>query len=125
MLLIGNGPVITRNPSQPYLQEGCVTVRENKIVEVGTSKELRGKYPDASFLDAQGRVIMPGLINTHMHWYSSVARGMDLKAQSPHEFNEILERLWKKGVEGFVLGKQILFEKNEDYRTIIQKVRNI
>lgn len=32
---------------------------------------------------------------------------------------EILERLWKKGVEGFVLGKQILFEKNEDYRTII------
>ena len=38
---------------------------------------------------------------------------------------EILERLWKKGVEGFVLGKQILFEKNEDYRTIIQKVRNI
>ena len=94
MLLIGNGPVITRNPSQPYLQEGCVTVRENKIVEVGTSKELRGKYPDASFLDAQGRVIMPGLINTHMHCYSSFARGMDLKAQSPHEFNEILERLW-------------------------------
>ena len=38
---------------------------------------------------------------------------------------EILERLWKKGVEGFVLGKQILFEKNEDYRIIIQKVRNI
>ena len=38
---------------------------------------------------------------------------------------EILERLWKKGVEGFVLGKQILFKKNEDYRTIIQKVRNI
>ena len=38
---------------------------------------------------------------------------------------EILERFWKKGVEGFVLGKQILFEKNEDYRTIIQKVRNI
>lgn len=38
---------------------------------------------------------------------------------------EILECLWKKGVEGFVLGKQILFEKNEDYRTIIQKVRNI
>ena len=94
MLLIGNGPVITRNPSQPYLQEGCVAVRENKIVEIGTTMKLREKYPEASFLDAQGRVIMPGLINTHMHCYSSFARGMDLKAQSPHEFNEILERLW-------------------------------
>ena len=94
MLLIGNGSVITRNPSHPYLQEGCVAVRENKIVEIGTTMDLREKYPEASFLDAQGRVIMPGLINTHMHCYSSFARGMDLKAQSPHEFNEILERLW-------------------------------
>lgn len=38
---------------------------------------------------------------------------------------EILDRLWKKGVEGFVLGKQILFGQAEEYKTIIQKVREI
>ncbi|MGN1140824.1 MAG: ribulose-phosphate 3-epimerase [Oliverpabstia sp.] len=36
---------------------------------------------------------------------------------------EIMERLWQKGIEGFVLGKQILFGQTEDYKTIIDKVR--
>lgn len=36
---------------------------------------------------------------------------------------EIMERLWQKGIEGFVLGKQILFGQPEDYKTIIDKVR--
>ena len=94
MLLIGNGCLITRDPSRAFWDEGCVAIRENRIVEVGTTIDLQKKYPGESFIDAQGRVVMPGLINTHMHCYSSFARGMDLKAQSPHEFNEILERLW-------------------------------
>lgn len=94
MLLVGNGCLITREESRPLWMDGCVAVKSNKIIEVGITDELRGKYPGAFFVDAQGKVIMPGLINTHMHCYSSFARGMDLKAQSPHEFNEILDRLW-------------------------------
>jgi putative selenium metabolism protein SsnA len=104
MLVIGNGTLITRDPANPFFLEGCVAIRGNKIIELGTTEALRGKYPEASFVDAQGRVIMPGLINTHMHCYSSFARGMDLKAQSPHEFGEILERLWWR------LDKQLTLE---------------
>lgn len=36
---------------------------------------------------------------------------------------DILRRLWRKGVEGFVLGRQILFDQPEDYATIIRRVR--
>ncbi len=94
MLLVGNGCLLTRDPECPYVVDGCVAVQDNKIVEVGSTEDLWGAYSEASFIDARGRVIMPGLINTHMHCYSSFARGMDLKAQSPHEFNDILTRLW-------------------------------
>lgn len=38
---------------------------------------------------------------------------------------EILRRLWNKGVEGFVLGKQILFGQDESYGDIIRKVRSV
>lgn len=38
---------------------------------------------------------------------------------------DILRRLWRKGVEGFVLGRQILFDQPEDYATIIRRVRDI
>ncbi len=94
MLLIGNGYLVTRDTNNPLIPAGCVAIQANRIVEVGDTEALRGKHPSASFVDAHGGLIMPGLINTHMHCYSSFARGMDLKAQSPHEFNQILERLW-------------------------------
>ena len=45
-------------------------------------------------MDVGGKVIMPGLINTHMHLYSTFARGMALKDSPPTNFQEILERLW-------------------------------
>ncbi|RYD02334.1 hypothetical protein N752_25615 [Desulforamulus aquiferis] len=94
MLLVGNGRLITRHGDKPYLKDGCVAVRESLIVEVGTTSELKAKYPEASFLDAEGKLIMPGLINTHMHLYSTFARGMALKDAAPANFQEILERLW-------------------------------
>ena len=94
MLLIGNGRVVTRNPAAPVLENGCVAVQDHKIVAVAATAELRNQYPGAEWLDAGDRLIMPGLINAHMHCYSSFARGMDIKAQSPQQFQEILERLW-------------------------------
>jgi putative selenium metabolism protein SsnA len=45
-------------------------------------------------MDVGGRVIMPGLINGHMHLYSTFARGITLKDNPPDNFREILERLW-------------------------------
>lgn len=94
MLLIGNGNVITRDAAQPYVENGCVVIDKNLIVEVGDTQGMRSKYPGAAFMDAKGQVIMPGMINTHMHLYSTFARGMALKDAPPQNFVEILERLW-------------------------------
>lgn len=94
MLLIGNGKMVTRDRNQPYLADGCVVIEDHIIKEVGCTKELTRKYPDAEFIDAQGKVIMPGMINTHMHLYSTFARGMSSTEAPPQNFVEILERLW-------------------------------
>lgn len=94
MLLVGNGRVITRDSKKPYLADGCVAIKDNIIIEVGSTAALKEQYPDAPFMDARGRVIMPGMINTHMHLYSTFARGMALKDHPPKDFPEILQRLW-------------------------------
>ncbi len=94
MLLIGNGRLITRDDLMPYIENGGVAIQDNLIVEVGATPKLRQKYADAQFIDARNRVIMPGLINTHMHLYSTFARGLALKDDPPANFIEILERLW-------------------------------
>jgi putative selenium metabolism protein SsnA len=95
MLLIGNGTVITFDENSRVIYNGGIAVEEEEIMAVGETRELRSKYPKAVYKDVQGKIIMPGMINTHMHLYSTFARGMDLKTdQLPKNFVEILEKLW-------------------------------
>ncbi len=94
MLLIGPGRVITRDSSMPFLEHGGVAVSGDLIVEVGEWSALQSKYPGAEILNAHGGVIMPGLINTHEHIYSAMARGLSVKGYHPKGFLDILEGMW-------------------------------
>ncbi|MBU3180844.1 putative aminohydrolase SsnA [Clostridium psychrophilum] len=94
MLLIGNGKVITRDNARPIIDDGCIAVDENKIVEIGLTKDFKSKYSNAKFIDAKGKIIMPGFINTHMHYYSTFARGMANDSPPATKLSEILKGLW-------------------------------
>ena len=95
MLLLGNGTVITFDENSQVISNGGVVIEEEDIVAVGETEELLSKYPEVIYKDVRGKIIMPGMINTHTHLYSTFARGMDLKTdQPPKNFVEILEKLW-------------------------------
>ena len=94
MILVGNGNVITRDGSRPYIENGAVLLDGAKIVSVDTEKSLKSRYPDAAYIDAHGGIIMPGFINTHEHIYSALARGLSIKGYNPKGFLEILDGLW-------------------------------
>ena len=94
MLLAGTGTLITQDDHLPLIEDGCVAIQDGLIAEVGGTVDLRRRYPAAKFVNARCRMIMPGLINTHMHLYSTFARGMALKDEAPENFVQILERLW-------------------------------
>ncbi|RXG64923.1 chlorohydrolase, partial [Candidatus Atribacteria bacterium 1244-E10-H5-B2] len=95
MLIIGNGTVLTFDKVSGVISNGGVVIEEENVVAIGETKKLILKYPEAEYKDVQGKIIMPGMINTHMHLYSTFARGMDLKTdQPPKNFVEILEKLW-------------------------------
>ncbi|MDZ5034264.1 amidohydrolase family protein, partial [Clostridium perfringens] len=98
----------------------AVAIKDKVIVEVGDFESLKIKYKDFEFIDAKGKVIMPGLINTHHHIYSAFARGMDAKEDPAQNFNEILERLWWK------LDKKLTLEdtKYSAYTTYIDCIKN-
>ena len=95
MLLIGNGRLVTRDQGK-YIENGAVAIDGNLIVEVGETAALKQKYAQAEWIDANGGVIMPGMINTHNHIYSSFARGLSINNYNPHDFNDILEGMWWK-----------------------------
>lgn len=66
-LLVHSARVITVDGEDRVFPDGAVAVRGGAIVAVGRSDELRQRHPAASVLDAQGGLVLPGLIDTHLH----------------------------------------------------------
>lgn len=93
-ILIHNAIVITLDDSNQILADGGVYMEEDTIAAVGDSKQLLDRYPDAELWDAQGKLLMPGMICAHTHFYGAFARGMYIPGDPAKDFPEILQKLW-------------------------------
>jgi len=61
-----NGKIFTANPRQPYAE--AVSIRDGRIVAVGGRQEVSASVgSDAQVVDLQGRTLLPGLIDSHVH----------------------------------------------------------
>ncbi|MGH7539550.1 MAG: amidohydrolase [Gemmatimonadota bacterium] len=87
--LITGARVVTMDPDARILDEGAVAVADGAIVAVGSADELRG-LEAAESVDARGLLLMPGLVNAHVHTGDALFRGLveDLPLEP------WLERLW-------------------------------
>lgn len=94
MLIIGNGRVVTRDSANPYIESGAVAIEGTQIKKVGDLETLKKEFPDAEFIDAKGKIIMPAFINAHEHIYSAFARGMSVNGYDPKGFLDILDGMW-------------------------------
>ena len=70
-LLIRGGYVITMD-SAGDLDGGDVHVRDGLIQEIGTNLDV----PGAEIIDAGGKIVAPGLVDTHWHMWNTLLRGM-------------------------------------------------
>lgn len=74
-LLIRNALLLaTMDDERREFADGAVLIRGNRIEAVGSS----GRVPDSAdeIIDAQGCVVVPGLINTHHHMYQTLTRAV-------------------------------------------------
>jgi 5-methylthioadenosine/S-adenosylhomocysteine deaminase len=75
-LVIANGIVVTVDAERRVINPGSVAIRGNTIVAVGPAAQIAASYRAADTIDAAGRVVMPGLINTHTHAPMVLYRGL-------------------------------------------------
>ncbi len=63
------------------IENGAVLIRDEKIVAVGPTDELRASYKDEPTLDASGCVVMPGFVDPHTHliWAGDRAGEFEMK----------------------------------------------
>src|SRR5512146_2542685 len=65
------------------IENGAVLMRDEKIVAVASSDELRASYPEEPTLDASGCVILPGFVDPHTHliWAGDRAREFEMRLE--------------------------------------------
>ncbi|MEM1588817.1 MAG: amidohydrolase [Candidatus Bathyarchaeia archaeon] len=101
-ILIHGGTVITMKDGK-VIRDGAIVIEGENIVDVGETSEILRKYSRGyERIDARGKVIIPGLVNTHQHAAMSLLRGYadDLPLQ------EWLEK-WIWPIEGHMTAHDI------------------
>jgi len=90
-LLIKNGIIITLGEDPKVLYNHSVLIENGLIKKIAPAIEFKEMYDKE--IDAKGKVVLPGFINAHMHFYSTLVRGLG-KAKPSGNFVEVLENLW-------------------------------
>src|SRR4051794_11029785 len=75
-LLIERGVVLPMTAADDLHWDAAVAIDAGRIVAVGPTDELRRRYLGRETIDANEQLVMPGLVNTHMHLFGAFARGL-------------------------------------------------
>ncbi len=79
ILLIRNAEMlVTMDAERREIRDGALLVRGNAIAWVGSSSDLPAELAATATrtIDARGRLVMPGLVNTHHHFYQTLTRAV-------------------------------------------------
>jgi len=94
-LLIKNAYVVTMDDHQREIAEGGLFIRAGFIEKVGSSNELPVEADEV--IDLRGHLVLPGLVNTHHHFYQTLTRVIPA-AQDANLFNwlKTLYPIWAR-----------------------------
>lgn len=77
-LLVRNAALlVTMDGARREIEDGAVFARDGVIEAVAPTAELPAEMGDADeVIDARGQIVIPGLVNTHHHFYQTLTRAI-------------------------------------------------
>lgn len=74
-LIISNAMILTMDRNNELYLSGALAIKGDKIVAVGKTSRILEKYSAPTVMDGAGKLVMPGLVNTHTHVPMTIFRG--------------------------------------------------
>ena len=71
-----NAHVICMDDNFSRYENGAVVVSGSQILAVGALEEVENKYQANEIIDCGGKILMPGLVNSHTHVPMNLLRGL-------------------------------------------------
>jgi cytosine/adenosine deaminase-related metal-dependent hydrolase len=90
-MLYTRATIITVDKTRRIVDDGAIRVTGETIADIGKTSLLKERYPDEEEVDLSGRIIIPGLISTHMHTAQTLLRGT---ADDLELVSWLCERIW-------------------------------
>src|SRR5438874_3512339 len=90
-MLFINATIVTMNPTRDIIINGAIAIEGNRIVAVDKADALQRQYHDDEVIDLQGKLVIPGLIDTHVHLAQALIRGC---ADDMALIQWLCERVW-------------------------------
>src|SRR6266700_2626345 len=90
-MLFKNAIIVTMNATRDIISDGAIAIKGNRIVSVDKTAALLPMYGDDEVIDVQGKLIIPGLIDTHVHLAQALIRGC---ADDMALIQWLCERVW-------------------------------
>ncbi|KAJ5652921.1 hypothetical protein N7507_010347 [Penicillium longicatenatum] len=90
-MLYTHATIITVDGNRRIINDGAIRVSGDSIADIGKSALLIERYSDDEEYDLTGRIVIPGLISTHMHTAQTLLRGT---ADDLELVSWLCERIW-------------------------------
>ena len=90
-LLVKNANIYTVNSD--FESATAFVVKDGKILEVGNAEDLESKYAVKETYDAEGKTIIPGIIDAHAHLYGFGLGLQNVDLVGTKSYDEILDRV--------------------------------
>jgi len=74
-VLIKNAYLVTVNSENEVIRDGSMYIKDRRIEEIGKSNSVKTRTAEL-VIDGTGKLVLPGLINTHVHLAQAILRGM-------------------------------------------------
>ncbi len=75
-ILIKNAYILTINRNFDIIENGFIGIKKDKIAIIGQMSDLTDEISASEIVDAGGKLVMPGLVNTHTHLAMTLFRGI-------------------------------------------------
>lgn len=74
-LIIEGTTIITVDPQRRIIQDGAVVIEGQRIIAIGKTQEMKKKHHADTRISAKGKILLPGLIDCHIHLAQALIRG--------------------------------------------------
>ena len=95
-LMIQNACVITMDAERRVFPSGSIAISDRDIVGAGPTREIATRFRGRRTIDAEGGIVHPGYIDTHVHASLMNARGAFPDTLSWEKSNEFYSAWWNE-----------------------------